>query len=156
MQYLDFAACGDADGVRAQVEQLVTRRLITQEQADMVNCSAIAAFFATELGMKLRSGIPHIREFKFSILDEGRHYGDALEGEQVLLQGVVDCAILEEDGITVIDFKTDAVTEQTLPQLTARYGPQLKTYAHALERIYRKQVKKSCLYFFRINRFVEI
>jgi len=156
MQYLDFAACGDADGVRAQVEQLVTRRLITQEQAEMVNCSAVAAFFGTELGLKLRSGIPHIREFKFSILDEGRHYGDALEGEQVLLQGVVDCAILEEDGITVIDFKTDAVTEQTLPQLTARYGPQLKTYAHALERIYRKQVTKSCLYFFRLNRFVEI
>ena len=156
MQHLDFAGCTDADSVERQISRLVTGRLLTKEQADMVDCSAIAAFFQTELGEKLRNGTPCIREFKFSILDDASHYGDGLDGEQVLLQGVVDCALLEEDGITVIDFKTDAVTEQTLPQLTARYGSQLKTYAHALERIYRKQVKKSCLYFFRLSRFVEI
>ena len=59
-------------------------------------------------------------------------------------------------GITLIDFKTDAVTEENLSKLTERYGMQLKTYAHALERIYRKPVRKSLLYFFRLNRYIEI
>ena len=122
----------------------------------MVDCQALYGFFASEIGQKLRSGCDHIREFKFSILDDGSNYGDGLEGEQVLLQGVVDCALLEEDGITVVDFKTDHVTEETLPRLTEHYRSQVLTYAQALGRIYRKNIKGAYLYFFRLNRFVQV
>ena len=75
---------------------------------------------------------------------------------QVLLQGVVDCALLEEDGIMVLDFKTDHVTEETLPLLTERYRGQLRIYADALERIYKKKVKNACLYFFGLKRFAQV
>ena len=156
MQYIDYAQCLDTDSIRNQVDQLVSRHLISKEQGEMVDCGAIATFFATDLGKKLQTGTPYIREFKFSILDSGCRYGDGLEEEEVLLQGVVDCALLEDEGITLIDFKTDAVTEENLSKLTERYGMQLKTYAHALERIYRKPVRKSLLYFFRLNRYIEI
>ena len=79
-----------------------------------------------------------------------------MEDEQVLLQGVVDCALLEEDGITVLDFKTDRVTEETLPQTVRRYRLQLDTYADALSRIYEMPVKGKFLYFFHRNQFVEV
>jgi len=156
MQYIDYGSCADATQVRSQVERMAENRLITGEQAELVNCDDIAAFFETDYGIKLQNGTPCIREFKFSILDEGRNYGDGLEGEQVLLQGVVDCALLEEDGITVLDFKTDHVTEETLPLLTERYRGQLRIYADALERIYKKKVKNACLYFFRLKRFAQV
>ena len=71
----------------------------------------------------------------------------------MLLQGGVDCALLEPDGITVVDFKTDYVTEETLSGVVERYRPQLETYAHALSRIYQTKVKAACLYFFHLNRF---
>ena len=74
----------------------------------------------------------------------------------MLLQGVVDCALLEEDGITIVDFKTDYVTEETLDTLVSRYRPQVETYAHALGRIYRQRIKASYLYFFHLNRFVTV
>ena len=122
----------------------------------MLNPESIFRLFETETGRKILDGAEVIREFKFSILDDGSHYGPGLEGEQVLLQGVVDCAILEEDGITVIDFKTDKVSEESLPQLVDRYRPQVQTYVHALERIYRKPVKASLLYFFGLERFVTV
>ncbi len=156
LQHISFEACTGADGVKAEVERLVSRKLLTREQGDLLDCDSIAQLFETEMGKKLRSGIPCIREFKFSILDDRSHYGDGLEGEQVLLQGVVDCAIVEEDGITVIDFKTDKVTEKTLPQLVEQYSSQVQTYVQALERIYRKPVKKALLYFFGLNRFVSV
>ena len=156
MQYIDYTDCADAARIRSQVDRMVENRLITGEQAALVSCGDIAAFFETDQGIKLQKGTPCIREFKFSILDEGSRYGDGLEGEQVLLQGVVDCALLEEDGITVLDFKTDRVTEETLPVLTEQYRGQLRIYADALERIYRKKVKKASLYFFRLKRFVEV
>ena len=74
----------------------------------------------------------------------------------MLLQGVVDCALLEDDGITVIDFKTDNITEQTLPQTVDRYRPQVRTYGEALSRIYEMPIKAQYLYFFRLDRFVQI
>ena len=73
-----------------------------------------------------------------------------------MLQGVVDCAMIEADGITILDFKTDYVTEQTLPELTDRYRMQVQTYAQAMSRIYQKPIKAAYLYFFRLNRFVSV
>ena len=156
MQYINYENCVDVDHVDAEIQRLVEQRFITAEAAAMADRRRIAAFFDTELGSKLRGGVSYVREFKFSILDHAAHYGDGLEGEQVLLQGVVDCAIIEEDGITIIDFKTDYVTEETLPELVERYRLQVQTYAQAMERIYQKRVKASCLYFFRLNRFVSV
>ena len=156
MQYIRYEACISAEAVRAEVQLLEKQKLITPEQAGMADAERIAAFFDTDIGRRLRSGSEYLREFKFSILDGGANYGEGLEGEQVLLQGVVDCALLEEDGITVVDFKTDFVTEQTLPGLTAHYAPQVQTYAHALSRIFQRPVKRACLYFFKLDRFEEV
>ena len=156
MQFIRYESCTDEAAVSAEVKRMVASGLLTAEQGSMVNPKQIAAFFASPIGAKLRGGTPYIREFKFSILDEGDKYGDGLEGEQVLLQGVVDCALMEEDGITVVDFKTDRVTEETLPQTLRRYRLQLDTYADALARIYEMPVKGKFLYFFHLNQLVAI
>ena len=153
MQYIDYRACTDAAAVAEEIYRLARQRYISQEQAQMVDSHMIAAFFSTSLGQKLRTGNV-IREFKFSILEDGAAYDPALKGEQVLLQGVVDCALLEEDGITVIDFKTDYVTEERIPEVAARYQTQVQTYAEALQRIYEQSVKAKYLYLFHLDRFV--
>ena len=156
MQYIRYGECADAEAVDREIFRLREERFITEETASIADRKRIAAFFATPIGKKLRSGTPCVREFKFSILDDGGSYGEDLAGEQVLLQGVVDCAMIEEDGLTIIDFKTDFVTEETLPELVERYRMQVRTYADAMARIYQKPVKAACLYFFRLNRFVEV
>ena len=156
LQYLRYESCGSTEEVSREVERLVAGGFISPEQGSLVNCEKIARFFATDIGTKLCTGTPYLREFKFSILDDGRHYGDGLDGEQVLLQGVVDCALLEEDGITVVDFKTDYVTEGTVADRAAYYRPQVQTYGEALSRIYEMPIKGQYLYFFRLDRFVAV
>ena len=156
MQYIDYESCGNEAGVKGELLRLETQGYITQQQVLMADPQNIAAFFATEIGHKLRCGTPFVREFKFSILEDGAAYDPALSGEQVLLQGVVDCALIEDDGITVVDFKTDYVTEETIELVAQRYRHQVATYASAMEKIYQKKVKKALLYFFRINVFVEV
>ena len=156
LQYIRYENCGSLLEVEQEIRRLVQRGFLTEEQGRMVDGQKIAHFFATELGKKLRSGTTYLREFKFSILDDGRFYGPGLEGEQVLLQGVVDCALIDEDGITVLDFKTDRVTEQTVSQAVDRYRPQVEAYAHALGRIFEKKVQRKLLYFFRLERFEEL
>lgn len=156
MQYIRYKACNDAASVRDEIQRLVAQGLLTVEQAHLINCDQIAAFFATELGRRLCGEDMVLREFKFSILDNGANYVPGMEGEQVLLQGVVDCALIEPDGITIIDFKTNKVTEETLMQTALQYREQVLIYAEALERIYQKPVKSAQLYFFRLNRFVTV
>ena len=154
LQYMDFQTGATADSVAQEIQRLVQSGVLTQEQGQLVNCRQLAEFFATEIGRKLAAGADCLREFKFSILDDGRHYGEGLEGEQVLLQGVVDCALLEEKGITIVDFKTDAVTEQNLSTAVERYRPQVQTYAQALSRIYEQPVSGMYLYFFHRGQLV--
>ena len=155
LQYIRFESCTDTTAVAQEVARLVEERFLTAEQGSLVDCEKIARFFATPLGAQLRKGENVLREFKFSILDDGSAYGTGLEDEKILLQGVVDCALMEPDGITVVDFKTDRVTEQTIFDTAQRYRPQVEAYADALSRIFEKKVKRSCLYFFHLDRFVE-
>jgi ATP-dependent helicase/nuclease subunit A len=148
MQYIRYEACESEAAVSEEIRRLVRVGFLTEEQGRIVNCGQIASFFDSELGRKLRSGVTHVREFKFSILDPGEQYGEGLEGEKVLLQGVVDCAILEEDGITVLDFKTDTVRSDDLNGLLDRYRSQVCAYADALKRIYDMPIKDILIYFF--------
>lgn len=156
MQFIRFDACTDLEGVNCEITRLVSEGFLTEEEGAMVDRAKIASFFESEIGRKLSRGTECLREFKFSILDNGSHYGAGLEGEQVLLQGVVDCALLEPDGITIVDYKTDRVTEETIAQAAERYRIQLDTYADALTRIYESPVKEKYLYFFHLNRFVRL
>lgn len=156
MQYIRCDSCDSPEAVFREVKRLTEQGFLTQQQAGLVNCQAIARFFAGELGQRLQSGVSCIREFKFSILDDGSRYGEGLEEEQILLQGVVDCALLEGDGISVIDFKTDYVTEATLPAIVERYRPQVEVYGDALGRIFEMPVKGMYLYFFHTGKLVPL
>lgn len=156
MQFIRYECCLDELHVRQEIDRMVDQGFLKRGDAELIDYKKIAAFFDTEIGGKLRSGTACVREFKFSVLDDGEKYGDGLKGEQVLLQGVVDCALLEEDGIIILDFKTDFVTEDNLASIVAKYRTQVETYGDAMERIYQLPIKRKLLYFFRLNRFVEI
>ena len=156
MQYIAYDKCTDEIHIRKEIDRLTECGFLTPEQGKAVNPLKLFRLFSSDLGKKLRGGTAYLREFKFSILDNGSHYDPALKDEKILLQGVVDCALLETDGITVIDFKTDYVTEETVPEVISRYRQQVQIYADALERIYEQPVKAKYLYLFGLDRFVPV
>ena len=156
MQYIRFASCADAQGVCSELQRLEREGFLTKEQASMVDARAVAAFFSGPLGSRVRSAENVLREFKFSVLEDAACCGPELPGEYVLLQGVVDCAIVEQDRIILIDFKTDRVTKDSVRSVAAGYAPQLQAYADALQRIYGLPVTEKYLYFFRLGKSVEV
>ena len=156
MEHIRFERCVDSDAVDLEISRLTREGFLTEQQAEMVNAHHIAAFFKTEIGRRMAKSAEILREFKFSILDDGIHYGEGLQEEKVLLQGVVDCALIEADGITVLDFKTDSVTEDTIAEAAERYRMQVSAYAQAISKIYGKPVKQALLYFFHVGKFYEI
>ena len=74
-----------------------------------------------------------------------------------LLQGVVDCCFEAEDGLTVVDFKTDAVRgKEEVRERAESYRPQLEAYSQALEQVLERPVVRRVLYFLHSGRAVEI
>ncbi len=156
MQHIDYKACTDLCSIEQEIQRLILERKISAEQGAAVPPQKLAALFSTEIGQKLIQSTNVLREFKFSILSDSSQYGDGLDGEKVLVQGVVDCALLEEDGITVIDFKTDRTTVENTAKIVDRYAGQVQVYAEALARIYKKKIKRKLLYLFDADLFVEV
>ena len=156
LRYIRFSQCGDVSGIDAEIRRLVAENCLSEEEARVINSRQIADFFQSDIGTALRNHPNVIREFKFSILDDAQKYNAEVLAEKVLLQGVVDCAMISEDGITVLDFKTDRVTKDTINEAAEQYRTQIETYADALSRIYDLPVKSALLYFFHCGTAVPV
>ena len=157
LQYLDFQQTKTTAEIKAEVQRLVDRAFLTPEQGTAVDPRPIAAFFASPLGKEVREAPDLRREFKFSLLTPARRvWPEAGEGEEVLLQGVVDLFFETLEGITVVDFKTDRVSEQTVLARAEEYRAQMETYSGALEQIFGKKVVRRVLWFFALGQGVEV
>ena len=159
LQYMDFAKAGSLDGIRSEIERLREARFLSAREADAVDADAIRRLFASPLGERMLSAPKLRREFKFSLLcDAGDFFPEAKDaGEQVLLQGVVDC-FWEEDGqLVILDYKTDRVRNRREVEERARaYAGQLRAYAGALTRICQKPVRECLLYFLNAGETVAV
>ena len=157
LQYMDFQKGRSRAGIRAEIERLKAGRFLSERECDAVNVSAVERLFASELGARMLAAKEPLREFRFSLLlDAGRLYPEAA-GEELLLQGVVDCCLVEDDGLVIIDYKTDRVkTEAEIRSRAAHYRGQLLAYSEALARILRKRVKRCVLFFLVPGETVDV
>lgn len=149
LQWLDLR---DRD-VRSQVESMRERGLLTPEQAAAVDLRSLDRFLGSDLAEEIRRSPDVRREWPFTLLIDAPGGG----GDQVLLQGVVDCCFETEAGMVVVDFKTDQVRDRAeMEERAERYRPQLTAYSEAVGRVLGKEVVRRILWFLRPGRAVEI
>ena len=157
MQHIRYENCGTEAGVTAELQRLREKRFLTEQQLEAVSAAQLLRFFRSKLGQRLTDPKTEVvREFKFSLLDDGAVYDEALTGEQVLLQGVTDCCILETDGLIILDFKSDAIRSGEETARGEHYRGQLEAYSRALARIFGRPVKERILYFFATDTAVNV
>lgn len=156
MQYLPLEGDHSPETIREELRRLTAEGFLTSQQGEAVPPEVPAAFFASELGRQLLAAREVHREFKFSILMPAADYGPGLEGEEVLLQGVVDCWFDGLEGITVLDFKSDRIRPGGEAARGEEYRPQLEAYSRALERITGRRVAHRILWFFATGTGLEL
>ena len=158
LQHIDFRKTESVSNIRQEIQRLVKAEFLTGEEAEAVDPEGIRGFFASELGVRIRKAKQCRREFRFSLMnDSGSIFPRLPSGEQILLQGVVDCCFEEEDGLVLVDYKTDSIdSEETLRQRAELYSVQLETYAQALQRIFGLPVKEKILVFISAGREVRL
>lgn len=148
MQYLNYDRCESEEGVREELQRLQKKRFLSAEQMQAISVEKLLRFFRSPLFRRIRNGKKVIREFKFSLLEDASFYDPALKGEEILLQGVTDCCIIEDDGLVILDFKSDRVAPGGEALRAEYYRGQLDAYSRALSRIFSLPVKERLLYFF--------
>jgi len=164
MERLSLDAPLDSSGVQFQLDMMVKQKILRPEQRELVQEEAIVRFFAGSLGQRLldafrlgrlRREVPFTRDVDVTELYPNLT-GKVAAGESILLQGVIDCLLVEDDGLVVIDYKTDRLTENHLIEVVKRYRVQLELYSRAASAILQQPVKEKYLYFFTLNRAVVV
>lgn len=155
LQHADYALCHNqgAEGIRAELQRMVTQGYISEDLAPAVMVGQLQAFFSSPVGAEL-ADIPaqqmH-RETPFTImLPANEVLAGVTTTDKVLVQGTVDIYRETNDGIIIYDFKTDFVEDKAAQQAKAKeYTPQLALYANALHQIHNKPVLQKAILFLR-------
>ncbi|MCA1030972.1 helicase-exonuclease AddAB subunit AddA [Bacillus timonensis] len=157
MQHMNLNEDIHEQSVREQVAKMVHDELITQEQAEVIDVESVLTFFVSPIGKRLCKASDVRREVPFSLAipasEAYRDWNEA-EGENVLIQGVIDCIFEDAEGLVLVDYKTDSISfkyssfEEAKPDLEERYRVQIELYARAIEYIWKKPLTDRFLYFF--------
>lgn len=119
--------------VQDELARMVQLGLLSSQQAAAVDIQDIAAFFKSPLGLRLRSSSRVERELEFAANVDVEQLPLEGTGEQVLLQGVIDCCFIENGGWVLLDYKTDALLPHETPlEAAKKHAGQLDMYAQAL------------------------
>ena len=112
----------------------------------VVSLKQAEALFCGTLGQRILQSPRVHREVRFFMEYPAWEYDSTVtdRSAMVVLQGVADCVLEEEDGLILIDFKTDRV--QDMQELRRRYGQQLRLYRRALEECFGKPVTETVIY----------
>jgi len=152
MQRLDFAkAAGELD-VRQQVQRMVERRFLRREEAEQVQIDKILWFLSTDLGQRFRTAKTLLRELDVIYAEPADGSNDPLD--QTMVRGRLDAALVEDAGLTLVDYKTDRVTADTVAQRAAFYRPQIEIYRSQLERLTKRPVTAAYLVFLAARTIV--
>lgn len=157
MQHIDLSRPITEETVSVLLDELVRKEILTEEQKDEVDISQIVAFFETGLGRRMLKARKVRREVPFSAAFSANKVYPGWEGddEPVLIQGVVDCIFEDEEGLVLVDYKTDTIYgrfkggfSEAEKVLRDRYRLQIDLYGEALERILKRNISERYLYFF--------
>ncbi|MCM3767393.1 helicase-exonuclease AddAB subunit AddA [Neobacillus niacini] len=157
MQHLDLSKPVSEMAIAQQVDTMVMNELLTAEQAEVIDAKLISQFFETPLGSRYFQAKKVHREVPFTLsLPAHDIYPDWKEEEEfVFVQGIIDCILEDQIGLTLIDYKSDGITDrfnggfvQAQSILESRYKLQINLYTRAIEQIWKRKVHERYLFFF--------
>jgi len=161
LQHLDLSRPCDAEDLRDQLARLVTESRLTEAQRDAIDLPAIAWFFEQAAGRELRASAEHvIREAPFVLSVSPQRYSEAAAprdpGDFLVVRGMVDCLYDREDGLALIDWKTDRITGERLEERIRVYQPQLDIYAAAASELFERPVALRRLVFLSARHIADV
>ncbi len=128
-----------------KLDRLVEAKIFTEQERMVIQPEKIIKFFQSKIGSRASLAEEIYKEAPFSIIKE-------LDGEEVIVQGIIDCYFRENDNYVLIDYKTNYISDigdgKELEQIKFLYGEQMRIYQEAIEVSKGIKVKERYLYLF--------
>jgi ATP-dependent helicase/nuclease subunit A len=162
LQFVSLEQAGTLAGLQAEARRLELEGTLPLEQIAHLDFAALAEFWQSVAGKEIRAHAKNVRRelaftARFSPVELPGDLARKLDdGEFVVVQGAADLAVILPDELWLVDFKTDQLTATELPEKVKLYEPQLRLYALALGRIYRRPVTRAALHFLTLRRSVSL
>ena len=131
--------------------------ILSKNEACAISLKKIMTFFESELGNRAISADEQgslRKEQAFNLLLE-------YNGEEVMVQGIIDCYFEEGDEVVLVDYKTNRIDPEKdfdteAMRMKNLYRQQLSLYKQAVELATSKQVKQSYLYLLSAEKEIEV
>ena len=159
-------------GAEAELSRLVREKFISRRDAERVRLPEVEAFVRSPLFAEMLSAKRIWRELRFNtrlpaeIFTADKKLARALadDSSEILVQGVIDCLIEDENGdLHLVDYKTDRLTreERENPALAEKrlydsHSLQLSYYAEAVNRMLGRYPTRVEVYSLHLQRSVDV
>jgi ATP-dependent helicase/nuclease subunit A len=157
MQHVDLTNSVSQESLQEQLTWMVNNELLTPDQAEVIDKNLIVQFFHSDLGIRYFNAKAINREVPFTLSMPAREVYPTWKGEEesVFVQGIIDCVFEDENGLILVDYKTDQISDkykggfdQAKSILEDRYKMQINLYTRAIEQIWKRKVTERYLFFF--------
>ena len=155
MEFFDFSMW---ENPKEELNRLYEWQFITETEANAIDISCLESFFKSDVFKRIKNSETVKREMRFltelpaKLADN--ELGAEYDNENIIVQGAVDVCFVEDDGVVILDFKTDRTDN---PQdLINSYKEQLNIYSLACEKIFGKPVKEKIIYSFHLKREIKL
>lgn len=168
MECLDFSLLGEADSeevLHKELERLLKHGLMKKEDVDLLDLKKLISFLDSDLAVdmkkanqnqKLKKEQPFVMgdtpKNLLADLYPDQEYPDDEKAPMVLIQGIIDAFYINDDGIVLVDYKTDRVSSGE--ELILKYREQMDLYQRAIEKSFHQKVVKRVLYSFSLGEEV--
>ncbi len=146
LQKYDISAPLDTkEDIKKQIDTIKEKGFLTEEEAGAVSPEKLLKFFTSGTGRMIRNAKEVKREFMFGVSIPAKGFLSGTESDKdIMLQGIIDCLLITDEGLVVIDYKTDRNFDET--ETVEKYRIQLECYKYAAEKIFKKPVISKILF----------
>ena len=134
------------------------RQKLPEAEVSLINPRRFRAFLESPLAARFRraqeAGQLYREQHFMKQVPHHYLFPDSTSTEPVILQGIIDAFLIEDDGIVLVDYKSDHV--RSADMLIGRYRKQLELYADALEQITGLPVKEKLIYSIILERSIAL
>lgn len=140
LERLDFDMPNDLATISQFIDGLVSKRIMAEREVSEVDLFKVKAYLTSDFVKRVKEAKVVCRETPFVLKMDGQ-----------LVQGIIDLYFEEEDGLVLVDYKTDRLADGKGEALARKYAPQLEIYEKALVKLTQKTVKEKYIYFMDQN-----
>lgn len=156
LQHCNFVSA--RENIGSEIERLKSDGVLTDAQAESIDIPRILKLLKSQLFDRIIKSSQILREEQFFVklspsllFDE---FKDIETDKNVVVQGAVDLAFLEDGQLVIVDYKTDRVKE--IEKLAELYAKQLEIYRYAMEQSTEIKVKECIICSVHLDEFISL